>query len=171
MLLYFLSRELNMLSAILHRQRKAAKEAAEAARQGAKTGLEAVEATRRLYGVRLLIAGLLWISIFLIARGLLAMEIASPLIRAAIAVAPVPFFIWYLVVWMKGVSQMDELERRIELEALGFAFPAALVLLMTLGLLDVAITLNPDDFSLRHVWAMLPLLYYIGLWRARARYQ
>ena len=47
----------------------------------------------------------------------------------------------------------------------------ALVLLMTLRLLDVAITLNPDDFSVRHIWAMLPLLYYVGLWRAKARYQ
>jgi len=34
----------------------------------------------------------------------------------------VPFFVWWLWTWMKGVSQMDELERRIELEALGFAF-------------------------------------------------
>ncbi len=72
---------------------------------------------------------------------------------------------------MKGVSQMDELERRIELEALAFAFPIAVVLLMTLGLLDVAIPLNPDDWSLRHVWAMMPVLYYIGLWRAKRRYQ
>lgn len=160
-----------MLTAILHRKRKAAKEAAEAAKLAGKNAGEIVEATRRVYGVRLLTAGLLWVSIFLIARGLLALEFGTPLIRSAIALAPVPFFIWYLVAWTRGVKQMDELERRIELEALGFAFPAALVLLMTLGLLDVAITLNPDDFSLRHVWAMLPLLYYIGLWRARARYQ
>ncbi len=160
-----------MLTAILHRRGKAAEKAAEAAKLTGKHAGEVVEATRRVYGVRLLVAGLLWVSVFLIARGLLALEFGSPLIRSAIALAPVPFFIWYLVAWTRGVKQMDELERRIELEALGFAFPAALVLLMTLGLLDVAITLNPDDFSLRHVWAMLPLLYYIGLWRARARYQ
>ncbi len=72
---------------------------------------------------------------------------------------------------MKGVSQMDELERRIELEALAVAFPLAVIFLMTLGLLDVAIALNPDDWSPRHVWAMMPLLYYISLWRAKWRYQ
>ena len=55
-----------------------------------------------------------------------------------IALLPTPFFVWYLWTWMKGVGEMDELERRIELEALGFAFPAAVVFLMTLGLLDVA---------------------------------
>ena len=66
---------------------------------------------------------------------------------------------------------MDELERRIELEALGFAFPAAVVFLMTIGLLDIAISLNPDDFSLRHIWAMMPIFYFAGLWRAKRRYQ
>ena len=66
---------------------------------------------------------------------------------------------------------MDELQRRIELEALGFAFPAVLVILMTMGLLDVAVTLNPDDFSLRNTWLLLPVLYYVGLWRAQRRYQ
>jgi hypothetical protein len=71
---------------------------------------------------------------------------------------------------MRGAAAMDELQRQIELEALGFAFPSALVFLSTLGLLDVAITLNPDDFSLRHTWLMLPMLYYIGLWRAQRKY-
>jgi hypothetical protein len=98
------------------------------------------------------------------------MDFESPVARVAIALLPTPFFVWYLWTWMKGVSEMDELERRIELEALGFAFPAAVIFLATLGLLDVAITLNPDDFSLRHTWLMLPMLYYIGLWRAKRRY-
>ena len=160
-----------MLTAILHKRRKAIEEAAKAAKLGAHTAGEAVEATRRVYGVRLLVAGLLWVSIYLIARGLLALDVGTPIVRAAIALLPVPFFISYLWTWMKGLKEMDELERRIELEALGFAFPAALVLLMTIGLLDIAIALNPDDFSLRHIWAMLPLLYYVGLWRAKRRYQ
>jgi len=112
----------------------------------------------------------LWVSVFLLTRGLLELQFGTPVTRSLIALAPVPFFIWYLVTWMKGMEHADELERRIELEALGFAFPASLVVLMSLGLLDVALTLPPDDLSLRHVWATLPLLYYIGLWRARRRY-
>jgi hypothetical protein len=72
---------------------------------------------------------------------------------------------------VRVVGQMDELERRIELEALAFAFPIAVVVLMTLGLLDLARPLNPDDWSPRHVWAMMPALYFMGLWRAKRRYQ
>jgi hypothetical protein len=102
---------------------------------------------------------------------LLELAISSSAARIAIALIPTPFFIWYLWTWMKGVSQMDELQRRIELEALGFAFPAAVVFLMTIGLLDLAVTLNPDDWSLHHVWLMLPLLYYVGLFRAKRRYE
>jgi hypothetical protein len=170
-MLYSSFQELNMLTAILHRKRKAAEAAAKAAKLGAHTAGEALEANRRVYGVRLLIAGLLWGSVYLIARGLLSLEIGTPLVRAAIALLPIPFFIAYLWTWMNRLTEMDELERRIELEALGFAFPATLVLLMALGLLDIAITLNPDDFSVRQLWFMLPLMYYIGLWRAKRRYQ
>jgi hypothetical protein len=160
-----------MLSAILHRKRKAAQAALAASKAGITGAGEAVELTQRVYGVRLLVRGLLWLSIFLIARGLLELDIASPVVRSLIALLPTPFFAWYLWTWMKGVGAMDELQRRIELEALALAFPLAVVLLMTLGLLDIAIGLSEDDFSLRHVWAMMPVLYYFSLWRAKRRYE
>ena len=156
-----------MLTPILHRTRKAA----EAAAQAAKDAGGAIEQTQQIYGARLLVRGLLWASVYLLSRGLLELTIASTPARVAIALLPTPFFIYYLWTWMKGVSEMDELQRRIELEALGFAFPAAVVFLMTIGLLDLAITLNPDDWSLHHVWLMLPLFYYVGLFRAKRRYQ
>ena len=151
-----------MLSAILHRKRRAAK-ALEAA-------AHSVEEHRQVYGPRLLIRGLLWVSIYLLSRGLLEMIAGPAAIRVAIALLPLPFFIFYLWTWFKGAAAMDELQRRIELEALGFAFPAAIVVLMTIGLIDLAITLPGDDFSLRQIWLMLPVLYYVGLWRAQRRY-
>ena len=157
-----------MLTPILHRKRKAAEAAAKALKDDVHG---AIEQTRRIYGTRLLVRGLLWASVYLLSRGLLELTIPSAAARVAIALLPTPFFIYYLWTWMKGVSEMDELQRRIELEALGFAFPAAVVFLMTIGLLDLAVTLNPDDWSLHHVWLMLPLLYYVGLFRAKRRYE
>jgi len=163
-----------MLSLFLHRRRKAA-QAAAAALADSKGGItsagEVLEQTKRIYGTRLLVRGILWMSIYGISRGLLEMSGLATEVRIGIALLPTPFFVWWLWTWMKGVSQMDELERRIELEALAFAFPVAVILLMTLGLLDLARPLNPDDFSLRHVWAMMPALYFMGLWRAKRRYQ
>ena len=156
-----------MLTAFLHRRRMAAKAAAEAIKATGGT----IEQTRRVYGTRLLIRGLLWASVYMLSRGLLELLAAPPAARIAIALLPTPFFVYYLWTWMKGVSEMDELQRRIELEALGFAFPATLVFLTTLGLIEVAMTLDPGNFSLRNTWLMMPLLYYIGLWRAKRRYQ
>jgi hypothetical protein len=157
-----------MLIPILHRKRKAAEAAAKALQDDVHG---AIEQTQRIYGTRLLVRGLLWASVYLLSRGLLELAIPSSAARVAIALLPTPFFIYYLWTWMKGVSEMDELQRRIELEALGFAFPAAVVFMMTIGLLDLAVTLNPDDWSLHHVWLMLPLLYYVGLFRAKRRYE
>jgi hypothetical protein len=159
-----------MLTPILHRKRKLA-QALEDSKGAMTSAGEALEQTRRIYGIRLLVRGLLWMSIYALSRGLLELDIVGQWARVAIALLPVPFFAWWLWTWMKGVSEMDELERRIELEALAVAFPLAVILLMTLGLLDVAIGLNPIDFSPRHVWAMMPVLYYFGLWRAKRRYQ
>ena len=110
-------------------------------------------------------------SVYGISRGLLEMEIAERWIRVAIALIPIPFFVSFLWLWMKGLGTMDELERRIQLEALALAFPLMAVLLMTLRLLEVAVGLNPDDWSYRHVWLMMPTLYYFSLWRAKRCYQ
>ena len=153
------------MTPLLHRKRKAAEELAKA-----KVGVTgALEQTRRIYGVRLLVRGLLWASIYLIAHGLLMQKMPLPA-RVAVALLPIPFFFWYLWTWMRGVAEMDELERRIELEALGFAFPAAVLALMTIGLLDLAIALDSETFSVHHLWLIMPMAYYIGLWRAKRRY-
>jgi hypothetical protein len=159
-----------MLTPLLHRKRKAAQQALAGANDVIGSAGDALERNRQIYGTRLLVRGILWMSLYGISRGLLALDVQPAAARVAVALLPTPFFVWWLWTWMDGVSKMDELERRIELEALALAFPLAVILLMTLGLLDTAIGLNPDDFSLRHVWAMMPVLYYFGLWRAKRRY-
>lgn len=129
-----------------------------------------IEQMKRIYGMRLLARGVLWMAVYGLSRWLLR-SVEGDGLRVAIALAPTPFFVWFLWTYINGVGQMDELERRIELEALAFAFPAAIVFISMLGLLDVAITLDPRQFSLRNVWLLMPLLYYAGLYRAKRRYQ
>lgn len=153
-----------------HIRRKLDAARAEARKAGVEAALS-VEQTHRVYGYRLLLTGALWASVYGFSRGLLAMDIEERWIRIGLALIPIPFFVSFLWMWMKGVGTMDELERRIQLEALALAFPLMAVLLMTLGLLEVAVGPNPDDWSLRHVWLMMPLLYYFSLWRAKRRYQ
>jgi hypothetical protein len=69
------------------------------------------------------------------------------------------------------LRRVDELERRIQLEALAIAFPAAVLLLMALALLERATALSPQDWSYRHIWFFLPLFYFASLGVARRRYR
>lgn len=112
-----------------------------------------------------------WGVLYIAARLLLELEGLGWWSRLAIALVPVPAFAWVLWSVSKGIAEMDELQRRIQLEALAFAFPLTLLLLMTLGLIELAVGLNPDDWSYRHVWAMLPLFYFGGIIRAKQRYE
>jgi uncharacterized membrane protein YjjB (DUF3815 family) len=70
-----------------------------------------------------------------------------------------------------GLREADELQRRVHLEALAIAYPLAILLLMTLGLLELAVGLSPQDWSYRHTWIYLPLFYFVGLWLAWRRYR
>ena len=111
-----------------------------------------------------------WFISYVIAR--LGLEIAEPTwLRVSLAVLPIPFFVGLLLFAYRAISSGDELFRRIHLEALVFAFPATLTLLMVLALFELATGLNPDDFSYRHVWPMAVLAYYGGWALAMRRYK
>jgi hypothetical protein len=91
--------------------------------------------------------------------------------RIAVALLPFPFFVAFLVAEIRLLRRVDELERKIQLEALAVAFPAAMLLMMALGLLERAVALKPEDWSYRHTWFFLPLFYFVGLGIARRRYR
>jgi len=122
---------------------------------------------------RLLIAiavTVLWILSYFSARILLdSFPLDAPL-RVVVALLPIPFFALFLMSILMQIRGLDELERRVHLEALVIAFPLAMLLLMTLGLLELAVSLSPDDWSYSHIWPYLALFYFLGLAIARRRY-
>lgn len=118
---------------------------------------------------------------FALASGLMALVVyfASRILlerpdlpaRLAVALAPLPFFVLFLAAFVRLVRGMDELERRVQLEALALAYPAVLVLLMTLGLLQLSgVAFSPADWSFRHVWQIGVVLYAAGIAVAARRY-
>jgi hypothetical protein len=108
--------------------------------------------------------------LFFAARLLLELETLPTAVRVLIALAPIPAFAWFLWAFVQAAAEADELERRIQLEALAVAFPLTLLLLMTMGLLQIAIPLSPDDWSYRHIWPIVYMFYLLGLAWARRRY-
>jgi len=114
--------------------------------------------------------GAAWFAAWIAARFALESANIPTWLRVVAALAPTPLAGAALLTILREARELDELEKRIQLEALAFAFVLALLLIMTLGLMELAITLNRDDWSYRHVWAMLPPLYFAGLVLARRRY-
>lgn len=65
---------------------------------------------------------------------------------------------------------MDEVQIKIQLEAVVIAFSLGLMLLMTLGLLDLFITLNKEDWSYRHIVPLFATFYFTGLYISKRKY-
>lgn len=97
---------------------------------------------------------------------------AEPGTTAALlfALLPVPFFLLMVVYYVRMIRQLDELARRIHLEALAIAFPCALLVAFTAGLLDRAGFHGGGNYDLPHLWPLLLLPYWIGLAIAKRRY-
>ena len=115
----------------------------------------------------------LWGAAYIAARAALDVELNLQPAWLRVTAALLPVIPTAIALWAiaTGLRQSDELQRRVHLEALAIAYPLAILLLMTLGLLELAIGLNPDDWSYRHVWIYLPLFYFIGLFVAWRRYK
>jgi len=69
---------------------------------------------------------------------------------------------------LRELRRMDELQRRIQLEALGFSFAGTAILTFSYGFLE---GLGYPRLSMFTVWPMLAVLWAIGLALARRRYQ
>jgi hypothetical protein len=93
--------------------------------------------------------------------------------RAALAFAllPVPFFALAILVYVRAIRGMDELARRIHLEGLAFAFPVALLVAFTAGLLDLAGFHGANDWDLPRLWPLLLLPYWSGIALAQRKYR
>ena len=121
--------------------------------------------------IRLALAALSWFVAYFVARGFLKDSEAATWLRVVVALMPVPFFVATLILVVRGARDLDELQRRIQVEALAFAFLVTMVFLMTLGLLQRAIVLPFEDWSYLHVWVYLPVFYFGGIAIASRRYQ
>ena len=118
-----------------------------------------------------LIVGILWALIYLFARWLLDNQPLQEGLRVVVALTPILPFAVFLILILAGIRQMDELHRKIHLEALAIAYPLAMLLLMVLGLLELVLPLPMKGWSYREVWQFLPLFYFIGLAFTWRRYQ
>ena len=79
-------------------------------------------------------------------------------------------FSLFIYKYYRSIYFMDEVQVKIQMEAVVIAFSLGLLLLMTLGLLELRIQLNKDDWSYRHLFPMFLAFYFIGLLISRNKY-
>ena len=93
----------------------------------------------------------------------------DPGLRLALALLPV--FAWgsMMIVMVAGIRRLDELQRRIQLDALAVAFPSAILLGLLVEYLQKAGFVR--DWTVGDVWPFMFLLYVPAYILARMRYR
>lgn len=93
----------------------------------------------------------------------------SPAARLALALVPVALWAGAIVLLVLALPSVDELQRRIQLEALAIAFPGAMLLGMLVEYLQKAGFAR--NLAVGDVWPVMFLLYVpallFALWRYR----
>ncbi len=86
---------------------------------------------------RLVVSGVIFLFVFMAAIYLLENE-TMPTFRMVVAIAPaIPGFIFFLFM-ADAISRLDELQRRIQIEAIAIGFGISLLVTMVYGLLGLA---------------------------------
>lgn len=117
-----------------------------------------------------LIFAAIWLLSYTI--NLLALKNLSPGTGLGIflSLLPVVAFALFIYQFIRSVAALDEVQVRIQMEAVVIAFALGLLLLMTLGLLELVIPLNQEDWSYRHLIPYFSLFYFVGLFIARRKF-
>ena len=87
--------------------------------------------------------------------------------RYAVAVLPMIPLVFALRDWLRMFRRSDELEQRIALESIAFAFGATALLTFTYGLLQLA---GLPDINWLFVWAVMGSCWIVGGRIARRRW-
>lgn len=118
-----------------------------------------------------LVATAVWVGSYLVALLLQKYLVLPNALKIMVALIPVIPFVFFVRRYVAHLRKLDELHRRVHFEALAFAFPLAILLLMTLGLLERTHVLTPANWSYRQVWFYLPFFYLVGLTISWRRYR
>jgi len=121
-------------------------------------------------GYQILFYAILWAVTYITC--LLILKTLEPNKTLGIVLSFIPTLTFGLFIYnfIKSIGTMDEVERRIQLEAAVWGFSLGLLLLMTLGLLDLVIKLKKEDWGYTHLIPYFFTFYLIGLFISKRKY-
>jgi hypothetical protein len=129
-----------------------------------------MEAQEKKFRKIAVISALVWAVGYILS--LLAVKRFQPPLAVSLGLAAIliALFAWFLYNHIRRISYMDEMQRRIQLEATAVAFCIMLLLTMVMSLLASVGKLDQDTFSLKELVPFFSISYIGGLVWARKRY-
>jgi uncharacterized membrane protein len=120
---------------------------------------------------RVVFFAVLWLIVY--TACFLTIKKATPGTTTGIILSFLPVITFALFVYsiIKGVASMDEVQIRVQMEAVVIAFCLGILTLMTLGLLDFVVTIKKEDWGHRHLVPYFFLFYFIGLLVSKRKYE
>ena len=115
--------------------------------------------------------GIIWVVTYLVCL-LVVKEISLPKWAGiGLALLPACTFALFIYRYIKKISSMDEVEIRIQLEAVVWGFAFALLLPMLLGSLNLVIIINNKNWGYLSLVNYFVLFYFIGLIISQRKYR
>jgi hypothetical protein len=121
---------------------------------------------RRAWVIQFCSAMLAYVLVLVFSVALIQRDPQAPW-RYALAVAPVVPAFFALLGFIRFLGRMDELQRRIQLEAIGFSFAATSMLTFTYGFLE---DVGFPSLSYGWILPLMVMLWGLGLGFASRRY-
>ncbi len=104
-------------------------------------------------------------AVWLLSKG----TIAQPL-SVIIAIVPIITFAIFVLKYIKSISALDEVQQRVQLEAVVIGFSLTLMLIMLLFLLELCGISNQGLFGYAHMVIYCWAFYFIGWFISRRKY-
>ena len=118
-----------------------------------------------------LLFGIIWIVTYLVCLLIVKKILLPKWAGISLALIPAVTFAIFIYQYIKKISSMDEVEIRIQLEAVVWGFSLALLLPMILGSLNLVITLNNRNWGYLSLVNYFVLFYFIGLIISQRKYR
>ena len=97
-------------------------------------------------------------------------SVSVPIAVLLIAINAVLFGI-YAVKFIRSIKLLDEVQIRIQLEAVSIAFALSLLLVMILGMAGEVSDLGLSNISYLYIFPLLFLFYLIGIFISKRKYR
>lgn len=118
-----------------------------------------------------LLFGIIWIITYLVCLLIVKKLLLPKWAGLSLALIPAVAFAMFIYRYIKKISSMDEVEIRIQFEAMVWGFSLALLLPMILGSLNLVIILNNKNWDYLSLVNYFVLFYFIGLIISQRKYR